>query len=83
MRDDNDDARHQRFVIDIGNRQTLLIAHNIDLAPRVPLSTGDTVTVRGQYEWNDRGGLLHWPHADPDGQRRDTGWIRHRGQLYQ
>ena len=61
---------------------TVLVAHNLDLAPRVPLTVGDSVELRGEYEWNDRGGVLHWTHRDPGG-RHDAGWIRHAGRLYQ
>jgi len=66
--DDDDGSRHQRFIIDIGDHQTLLIAHNIELADRVPLGMGDRVRVRGLYEWNDLGGLVHWTHDDPLGE---------------
>ena len=65
LRDDNDGARHQRFIIDSGGGATLLIAHNLDVAKRVPLGLGDRVRVRGMYEWNDLGGLVHWTHHDP------------------
>src|SRR4030095_5405622 len=42
LSDDTDGSRHQRFIISLGSGQTLLIAHNIDLAPRVdPLAVGD------------------------------------------
>ncbi len=79
--DDKQGSRHQRFIVRLGSGQTLLISHNIDLAPRVPLVVGDTLDFRGEYEWNDRGGVVHWTHHDPRG-RRDGGWIRHRGKLY-
>jgi len=81
LSDDNDVSRHQRFVIDIGDGWTLLIAHNIDLARRVPLGMGDRVNVRGMYEWNDLGGLVHWTHDDPQGIE-DGGWVRYRRKTY-
>lgn len=81
LADDNEGSRHQRFIIDIGNRRTLLIAHNIDLADRVPLGMGDRVRVRGMYEWNDLGGLVHWTHHDPLGIE-DGGFVRYRTKLY-
>ena len=83
LSDDNDGSRHQRFIIRLGSGQTLLIAHNIDLAPRVAsIRVGDTVTFNGEYEWNDRGGVIHWTHRDPQG-RHPGGWIEHEGRRYQ
>lgn len=81
LSDDHDDSRHQRFVIDIGSRVTLLIAHNIDLAKRVPIGMGDRVQVRGMFEWNDLGGLVHWTHHDPLGIE-DGGYVRYRRRDY-
>jgi len=81
LSDDNDGSRHQRFIIDIGDRRTLLIAHNIDLAKRIPLGMGDRVQVRGMYEWNDLGGLVHWTHHDPQGIE-DGGWVHYRRRKY-
>ena len=81
LADDNDGARHQRFIVELASGHTVLIAHNIDLAARVPLAQGDAVEFQGEYEWNDRGGVVHWTHHDPNGSHRG-GWIRHRGRIY-
>jgi hypothetical protein len=57
------------------------VSHNIDLVPRVPLALDDSVEFRGRYEWNEQGGVIHWTHHDPQGDR-PGGWIRHAGRLY-
>ncbi len=83
LSDDLQGARHQRFVIELASGQTLLIAHNIDLAPRLnTLSLGDRIEFFGEYEWNDKGGLIHWTHYDPAGDHED-GWILHDNIFYQ
>lgn len=82
LSDDTEPPRHQRFIVELRNRHTVLIAHNIDLAKRVPLEKMDSVTFRGQYEWNEEGGVIHWTHKDPRG-RHDEGWIRHAGLIYE
>lgn len=81
--DDNDGDRHQRFILRLQSGQTLLVAHNIDLAPRVArLRVGDLVAFHGEYEWNAQGGILHWTHRDPAG-RHAAGWLNHAGRVYQ
>ncbi len=81
--DDNDGSRHQRFIVRLDSGQTILVAHNIDLAPRVsPLNEGDVISFRGEYEWNEKGGVVHWTHHDPDGQH-PAGWIRRNGKEFQ
>ncbi|MFZ3173566.1 MAG: DUF3465 domain-containing protein [Thiobacillus sp.] len=83
LADDNDGSRHQRFILRLDSGRTLLISHNIDLAPRIDgLRTGDTVAFYGEYEWNSKGGVIHWTHHDPQG-RHPAGWIRHDGRTYQ
>jgi hypothetical protein len=83
LADDNDGSRHQRFILELPSGQTLLVAHNIDLAPRIPdLISGDIVIFNGVYEWNAKGGVVHWTHHDPAG-RHQAGWLRHACQTYQ
>lgn len=80
--DDNKGSRHQRFLIELNSGLTLLVAHNIDLAPRIPgLRKGDTVGFYGEYEWTEKGGVMHWTHHDPRGRHED-GWLEHRGNRY-
>jgi len=83
LSDDNEVSRHQRFILELEPVRTVLVAHNIDLAPRIDsLQTGDTVAFYGQFEENDRGGVIHWTHHDPQGLHAD-GWLKHRGRTYQ
>ncbi len=83
LADDTDGSQHQRFIIRLDSGQTLLVAHNIDVAPRIEsLRAGDTVMFNGEYEWNAKGGVIHWTHHDPDGSHV-AGWIKHAGQTYQ
>ena len=82
LADDQEGNPHQRFILRLASGQTLLVAHNIDLAPRVEgLKPGDTVAFRGVYEWNAEGGTVHWTHRDPDG-RHAPGWLRFAGRQY-
>ena len=83
LADDLQGSRHQRFIIKLNSGQTLLVAHNIDLAPRLDaLSVGDIVEFLGEYEWNDKGGVIHWTHFDPAGNHLD-GWLLHNNIFYQ
>lgn len=81
--DDDEGSRHQKFLLQMPSGLTILIAHNIDLAPRLPgLRTGDVVEFSGEYAWNNKGGVVHWTHADPAG-RHVAGWLKHAGLIYQ
>ncbi len=83
LADDNDGSRHQRFILRLASGQTLLIAHNIDIANRIEaLSSGERVEFYGQYESNPEGGVIHWTHHDPDG-KHVAGWLKHNGIFYQ
>jgi len=81
--DDVKGPRHQRFIVELASGQTLLMTHNIDLAPRINgLKVGDGVQFKGEYIWNEKGGVVHWTHHDPQG-RHVAGWILHNGKTYQ
>jgi hypothetical protein len=82
LKDDNKGSRHQKFLVRINAQQTLLFAHNIDLAPRVPLQADDEISFYGEYVYNPKGGIMHWTHHAPQGDH-EAGWIMHNGQKYQ
>jgi len=83
LADDNEGSRHQRFIVRLDSGQTLLVAHNLDVAPRVDgLAVGDEIAFSGVYEWSRGGGTIHWTHGDPDGDHA-PGWLRHDAKTYQ
>ena len=83
LADDREGSPHQRFIIATNSGLTLLVAHNLDLAPRLDgLVVGDVVRVFGEYEWSAQGGVLHWTHDDPRGTHI-AGHIDWRGRRYQ
>jgi hypothetical protein len=83
LADDNKGARHQKFLVTINAQQTLLFAHNIDLAPSIDdLQVGDKIEFKGEYVYNPKGGVMHWTHHDPKGDLQG-GWIKHNGKTYE
>ncbi|KWT99095.1 hypothetical protein APQ14_19060 [Vibrio toranzoniae] len=81
--DDNEGSRHQKFILRLDSKQTLFVAQNIDLAPRIPnLRIGDRVHFYGEYEWNKKGGVMHWTHHDPQ-NRHLHGWLKYNGKKYE
>lgn len=81
--DDLKGSKHQKFILSISDNFTILIAHNIDLAPKItPLERGDKIEFYGEYEFNNRGGVVHWTHHDP-GKKHVDGWLKHKGKTYQ
>ena len=76
LRDDREGSPHQRILVRVAGGGTVLLAHNLELGPRVaPLAEGDRLEFAGDYVWNDKGGVVHWTHPDPQGRHR-AGWIR-------
>jgi hypothetical protein len=80
--DDLEGSRHQKFILKLATGQTLLVAHNIDLAPRVAqLRVRDRLIIQGEYIWNREGGIMHLTHRNPSGFGFH-GWIRKNGRTY-
>ncbi|MFW1941281.1 DUF3465 domain-containing protein [Acinetobacter junii] len=83
LADDNDGSKHQKMILKLENGLTVLVAHNIDLAPRVEgLRKGEIVEFYGEYEYSPKGGVIHWTHHDPQGKHVD-GWLKYQGKSYQ
>lgn len=82
LEDDLEGSRHQRFIVRL-DTYSVLVVHNIDLSPRIErLRQGDLISFKGEYEWNEQGGLVHWTHKDPKAWHPD-GWIEHNKQRYE
>lgn len=71
------------MILKLENGLTVLVAHNIDLAPRVEgLRKGEIVEFYGEYEYSPKGGVIHWTHHDPQAKHVD-GWLKYQGKSYQ
>ena len=83
LADDTSGSPHQRLIVRLVSGRTVLIQHNIEVAPRVDgVGVGDKLGFSGEYIWNDQGGLVHWTHHAPAG-RHAAGWLAHNGRVYQ
>jgi Protein of unknown function (DUF3465) len=82
LKDDTKGLKHQKFLLKVSDNITILIAHNIDLAPRVDgITEGDTVEYKGEYIYTPKGGTVHWTHKDPRGHHT-AGFLKHNGKTY-
>ena len=72
---------HQEFQLRLPNGQLLLVVRNTSAEDRIPLETSDKVTVRGNYQWSELGGVIHGTQRDYSLDRMH-GWIEHDGKKY-
>jgi hypothetical protein len=72
-------GRHEDFILEVsagtGEQQLIHVAHNIDIAPEVPLDEGMDVIVHGELVIDRSGPVIHFTHHDPSG-RHQPGFIR-------
>lgn len=75
---------HEGFLmrLDSGCNVIVRVEVNTDLAGTFPVSPGDPVTVKGEYEYYSRGGVIHWTHHDPR-FHHEAGFITIGGKTYQ
>lgn len=63
---------------------TVLVAHNISTSQRVPVKPGDTISLRGEYEYTEKGGTIHFTHKPKYNSRSGQGgWIEFKGVRYE
>jgi hypothetical protein len=77
-------GNHEGFLLKLDGDCDLLlrVETNVDLTGPVPLERGETVEVKGEYEFEPLGGVVHWTHHDPAGRHID-GYVLAAGKLYQ
>jgi len=72
---------HQEFQMRLSNGQLLLVVRNSSARNRVPVESLDVVTVRGDYQWSELGGVIHGAQRDYSLGRRH-GWVEVDGKKY-
>ncbi len=75
---------HEGFLLRLASGCSLVVRveANTDFTGPIPLSQGQRIAVKGEYEYYPRGGVVHWTHRDPRG-RHEGGYIEAGGQVYE
>lgn len=74
---------HEGFLFRLASVCSVVVRveANTDFTGPIPLTTGERVVVKGEYEYYSRGGVIHWTHRDPRG-RHENGYIEAGGHSY-
>jgi hypothetical protein len=76
-------GEHEGFLLKLTQQCDLLlrVEVNTDITGPIPLHAGETAIVKGEYETDPTGGVIHWTHHDPQG-RHVGGYIVAAGKTY-
>jgi hypothetical protein len=87
--EDNIGLTHQKFMFKITggqngkyNGKVVIVAHNTEIAPHVPLKIGSMPEIKGDLLTGESPMVLHWTHKDPSHKHPD-GYIKLTDQFYQ
>ena len=74
---------HEGFLMRLstGCNVIVRVEANTAFTGSFPIARGDRVTVKGEYEFYPRGGVIHWTHRDPR-NRHEGGFIEIGGKTY-
>jgi hypothetical protein len=79
--DEDNYGNAQKFLVVLENGHRLLISHDLEISTRVPIVVNSLIRVKGEYDWNETGGMVHWTHRDINNER-DGGWIELNNHRY-
>jgi hypothetical protein len=76
------EAGQQKFSLQLAQGQVVTVIHDVRLGSAIEdLAEGEIIEVFGEYQWAPDGGVIHWTHRDPEGNRQ-AGWVRYKDRLY-
>lgn len=75
---------HEGFLMRVECAQPVIVRveANTSFTGTFALQRGTNASVKGEYETDPRGGVIHWTHRDPRGRHPD-GYVRVGGATYQ
>jgi hypothetical protein len=77
------ESPHEGFLMRLSSDCSVVVRveANVDFTGTFALRPGQTVVVRGEYEYYALGGVIHWTHRDPRG-RHAGGFIQVDGHQF-